>query len=322
MNVNLIEYQIGDETAWGTSAAATARLMGLDDNVNFEPGDEFMTLPEQRGSMVRAFNTMPVKRDGSVPMGGQVLYEDMPYWLDMLFGEATPSGSGTYTRDYAAPLGTEPTLRTSTVYKGIGANVYKLLGAIAGGLTISGQTGEPLMFQCPLLGKEIVTGALASLSDRAVNFAQADHIALYIDAVDGTIGATAITTTFFSFELAIDAGRAGKFGLGALTPKAIRESEFSGSLKLSMEFDATSKALVDAMLAGSGPIKKQIRIKSTKDADHVLQMDFAGTSPRVPTLFGNQDSVIALDFEFTHLYNTALGNWFKAQVLNQVATLP
>lgn len=322
MNSNLIEYQIGKETAWGTSATATARLMGINENVELEPGDEFRALPEQRGSMAGAFNTITVKRDGSIPVGGQVLYEDMPYWFDMLFGTATPTGIGPYVYSYAAPLGTAPTPRSSTIYKGNGSDVYKLLGAVAGGLTISGKTGEELKFECPLLGKQVLTGALASLSDRAVNIAQADHVALYIDTEAGTMGGTVVDTTFFSFELALDAGRAGKFGLGALTPKAIRESRFSGTLKLSLEFDATSKALVDAMLNTGGPIKKQVRILSTLDANHKVQLDFAGFCPKPPMLFTDSDNVVSVDFEFESLYNSTLGNWFEAEVTNQVSALP
>lgn len=321
MNTDLVEYQIGKETTWGTSAAATAKLMGLDQNADMEPGDEFQPLSEQRGSMLDTFNAVATKRDGQIPISGVVTYEDLPYWLDMLFSAATPSGTDPYVRSYAAPLSAEPTPRSSTVYKGSGSNVYKLLGARTSGLTISGKTGEPLKFEAQLYGKEVIPGALAALSDRSVSFAQADHVALYIDAEDGTIGTTLIATTFFSFELAVNPNRAGKFGLGALTPKAIRESKFGGTLKLSLELDATSKALLDAMLSGSGPIKKQIRILAEMDASHSLQFDFSGFCPKAPILFGDEDKTASVDFEFQSIYNSAMGNWLLIESTNAVADL-
>lgn len=318
---DLLEYQIGKELTWGTAVVPTAKLMGIEE-FQLVPVNEAVVHGEQRGALAPGYETNLTVISGRANGRGLLLYEDLPYWLDSLCGEATPSGVGPYTYAYAAPSATVPSPRILTLVKGDAGDVYGLEGGLVNQLVISGRTGEALKWSGDLIGENVLTDVLMALSDRTVNVAMADHVALYIDAWGGTMGATAITTAFFDFALTLNANRAVYHGLGALTPKGYREAKWAGQLSLKLELDATSKAFLDAIIGGSAVFQKQVRIKASSGASLDAEFDFAGTSIDAPEVFTDEDGVTSLEVVLDGTYNSALGNWFKAEVINGVATLP
>jgi len=318
----LLEIQVGKETTWGTPVTPTAKLMGVVEPAKLTAGVKTLNLPEQRGSHAIHYNSVlsEVRGSGSLP-NMYVTYEDVCYLLDCLFGQATPSGVGPYVYDYAAPLTSNPSPRILTLMSGGPDGVYQLAGGLINQLVISGESGQPLKMSADFIGQDVATGTLAGLSDRTVNIAMGDHVVLYIDAFGGTIGTTAISTIFYSFELAIKNERSTKLGLGALTPSGYREHGWSGTLKMTLEFDATSKAYLDAIVGASAVFQKLVRIKSTLDANHVLQLDFAGTMLDSPEIFTDKDGTITVDINLEDTYESTFANWCKAQVTNQVSAL-
>lgn len=319
---DLAEIQIGKETVWGTPVAPTAKLMGIE-SCKIKPINEAILL-SSLGSLVPGRNASLTKVAAEATLGGEALFEDLPYWFDGLFDEATPTGAGPYVYTYSAPDGTEPTPRIFTLTHGdnAGSYVYGMEGGIVSKLVISGKTGEAWKFQADLIGEQVNTDALASLSSRAVNAIMAHMTDLYIDAWGGTIGTTQITGPFFSFELTINTNRAIYHSLGSIMGVGYREAKYNGTLKLSLELDATSQAYLDAILAASAVFQKQIRIKGSSGASLIAQLDFAGTAMKSPETFTDQDGVTTLDLELEGTYNSTLGNWLEAEITNGVTTLP
>jgi hypothetical protein len=201
--------------------------------------------------------------------------------------------------------------------------VYRATSALLRTLNIKGERAGPWTFSADLIAKSIdAGGSLAALSDRAVTLVASAETALYVDAWGGTIGTTAVATTAFSFELNIDTKRTLKHYLGSLTPGGFAHgSAWEATLSIVMEFNATSKAFVDAMLSGSTLFQRQVRLKAT-NGTNIFQLDFAGTQDGAPQIFDDEDGVSTVEIKLKALYNSTLGAWMKASVTNSVAALP
>jgi hypothetical protein len=214
-----------------------------------------------------------------------------------------------------------------TLYDGSTAAVAKLLGALCVGYTVRGKAGEKdteLTFSADFVGKQVSDGALAALSDRAVNPAMQSHLAVYLDAWGGTMGATALATTAIDFELSVKNPRAlNRYldtGLVAGAYEDTGPDPSMVSLKMTLYLNATSAGYVTAMLV-PGLFQRQIRIKAT-DTTRILQYDFAGFAPSVPTLYSDKSGLQVLDLVMHGQYHATFANCFKWSNTNAVATLP
>lgn len=323
--IALMEWQIGKQSAFDTAVTPTARLVGISDG-SITPKVESSVVEEQRGTLVPAYDVTLDKKSGEAKISGDVTFEQIGYFLDSALGEATPSGTTTYTRDYAGPIGTKPAPRINTLIRGSSEGVYGLIGAVANELTLKCESNKRLTFDCSMLGHSVDELALASpaLADPAVNYAHANQMTMFLDLWSGTMGATAINTSVFSFELGINTSKALKAGLGSLNPIDIIQNKFDpggNQLKLSMEFEATqSKAWLDAIL-GSGPFKAQVKFLWTLDADHVLDIQYTGFTAEAPELFSDADGVAQIELALNPLYHATVANWLKISLKNKVATL-
>lgn len=321
--LDLLEFQVGTESTWGTGVTPTAKLMGVEDGT-IDPGVTGEVFPDRRRSLGGGYlaaltSVMP---NGKMDILGT--YEDTPYYLDNLLGQATPSGSNPYTRAYSAPLGTAPSPRILTLVYGDATDCSQLAGALISKLVIKGENGGPMRMTADLIGKQESAGTLESLSDRTVNLVMGDHTALYVDTWGGTIGSTQISAAAFSYEITIDAKRAGQQFLGALTAGNWHEADggdgWDGELKLMLELNSASRSVLTALRSSSTLFQRQVRITNTSGTN-VVRFDFAGTSEKAPTLFTDRDGVVTFECTLKRTYNSGLANWFKAQVVNTVSSL-
>jgi len=321
----LMEWQIGKQSAFDKDVTPTARLVGISDG-SIIPKVESSIVEEQRGTLVPAYDVTLDKKSGEAKISGDVNFEQIGYFLDSVLGEATPSGTTKYTRAYAGPIGTKPVPRICTLIRGSSEGVYGLVGAVGNELTLKGETNKRLTFDCSMLGHSVAELALASpaLADPVVNYAHANQMTMFLDNWSGTMGTTPITANAFSFELGINSGKALKSGLGSLNPIDIIQNKFDAGgnqLKLALEFEATqSKAWLDAIIGG--PLKAQVKLVWTLDADHTITVEYAGFTPEAPELFPDADGVAQLDLVLNPLYHTTFANWLKISLVNKVATLP
>jgi hypothetical protein len=109
--------------------------------------------------------------------------------------------------------------------------------------------------------------------------------------------------------------------LGALGPGVVSRPQWKGTLKMRMEFNATSKALYEAMLTPA-LFQKQVQLKATTGATAIFQIGFAGTSEVVPQIYDERDGMCALEFVLESQYHTTFANWLKIDSTSGVATLP
>lgn len=326
MELDLLQLQTFKEVTWGTSGTMTAKLMGIT-NASFKPNIEAVVHKDRRGSFQPGQMSNVRLSNGTASIESLLLYEDVCYWLDALFGVATPGGVGPYTRDYTLPDGTTPTIRTQTLVYGETGTLQRMLGATVQKATFKfPRTGE-LTLALDLIGKQVDDGgALAALSDRTTNVAMAADCTLYVDAWGGTIGTTSISSTAWSADVEVNTNRELKHAPGALTPYGYRHRRFDASLKLRMEVNATTLAFQSAVQAATAgaPVQKQIRLKSTRDtsgSEKLFQLDFAGTFLNASEAYPDDDGLAMVEFEIGGTYNSGFGNSVKVATKNGVSAL-
>ena len=316
----LDQVQLGHETVtWGTSAAGTSKL-GLISDCVIEPDVEIEVLKDIRGSLAPGFVAVTNKNFGQATLSGVPSYDDLPYMLDSLLNLATPGASTTYTRDYVGQLLAAPTRRSYTLFKGSTGKVQKITGAIVDELTIKIESNKPWQFTAKFLGKAAADGALASLSDRSQTPIHANQTTFTLDAVGGTMGATAVTSLWFSCELNIKSGMSLVSKIGSLSAAAYVDGVAEATLKFKADVDGATAGYLTSILTNT-VLQEQIRIKATTGATQIAQFDFAGFFSNAPKLNTEQDGVSTLEFEMNAIYNATLGNWMKASVTNSIATM-
>ena len=317
--LDLQQVQVGKESTRGTVVTPTARLMGIED-ISIQPVREVAQYEERRGSLAPAYNSALEREGAEGSISGLVTYEDIPYWLDSLIGEATPTGTNPYTYSYSAPLTSEPSPRILSIVYGDSTRAYGATGVLVSSLTISGGATETLRFSADLVGHDVATDSLESLSDRSITEVMTSQATLYIDAWGGTIGSTAISNSLYNFELTISSNRANKWYVGASTPGGYREARWETTLTLALELDATTDDYLNDILSSS-PLQKLVRIKATSGTKS-FQLDFAGTATEAPVIFDDEDGVVTIGLSLSGEYESGLANYFKAEVVNAVSSLP
>lgn len=322
MESELLQLQRGKQTAFATAVAATAKCAGVT-KVSFKPVIKNDLRKHIRGSMAPGYLSVITEIGATGSIEEDLTYEDAPFDWDGLCGVATPSGGGPYVYAYSAPLTSKATNRLDTfIYGNATDGVYKLTGAVINKYTLKGNKQGLSTVSKEYLAYDVTTGTLASLTDRVVNFVAGADTVIYLDAWGGTIGTTALSATMFDYELTIDTKRATKRHM-TIRPDTYKEPSWDVKLKLDMEFNATSKAFLDALLAvtPNAAFQKQVRIKATSGTA-IFQVDVAGTQDNMPEVFTDTDGVSSVSIELQGMYNPTLANYLKASITNSVSALP
>ena len=108
---DLFSVQLGTEASsdlWGALARPpTVKLMGIAD-ISITPIVDVTMIDELRGSQQPGFTSVITEVGGEASLEGIVTYEDIPYWLNGMFGGAGTTevaGDTDYTdREWSAPL--------------------------------------------------------------------------------------------------------------------------------------------------------------------------------------------------------------------------
>lgn len=320
----LTQWQVGPETTWGEPVAGTAKLMGMQDGAYLQSANRSDIYPDIRGSLAPAHLAGLEQIAGAGEYESLLTFEDACYYFDNAAGQATPSGTGPYTRAYAAPIATPVTPRILTFIHGssqTGGGVWKLTGGLVNSIKIKGQSGKPTMISGDLIGKKKVQGALASLTDRTVEVVMGAPWLVYLDAWGGTIGSTQLVAAMVAFEMELKMNRVLGFSEDSLEADTWEQNPWEGQLKLTLRLNAAVKAEIDAVDEQTGVYQRQVRLKQTSGTKSI-QLDFAGTQKEAPKTYDDEDGMLTAEWELNATYNPTLANWWKAQVANALATLP
>lgn len=316
-----LRVQAGSQVTFATGVTPTVQLRGIEE-LMMRSKNNVKMLEDMSLGLAGASQAVVAGIGGEGSVKAWCSYEHLAYWLDNLFGQATPTGAGPYVRAYAAPSAAAPTPRLLSLVKGTsGVGAYQLVGALLSSLTLRLELENALMLNGDLVGNKIATDALEALADVSVNPIMASQVAsIYWDNWAGTMGTTALDRCYVRMmELSIEPDRKLRPCFGSLTKDAYSESAWNGTLKLSLEFNATTKADVDAIIGGS-LTQRQVEVNFA-DGTRALELQFAGTVSDDLEIFGDDDGVVTAEVTLTRTYHSTFGNWFKASLSNGVASL-
>ena len=314
------------QTAFGTpKTPATVKLQNVS---SFRLRPEFQTraLEQLRGTLAPTHQTTLDNYAGSATFEvSDETFEDVNYWLEALFGTASPTGAGPYVRAYAAPTTAAITPHFMTLQWGQANGVFQLQDASVASLTLSGADNTGVQVGGSIVAGKVIPGTLASLLDRtAVTRMSGCMASVAIETWTGS-AFTPLASSAFSWELSINSNREYRGYLGDCTPTAYHDQKWNGQLRLSLELNATTDDYLIAMLGASSAIlEKQVRIKYSTGSEASLRsmtITFAGHSMQAPELFPDRNGVLTYDLVLDGVYNPTLANWLKIETKSATQTL-
>lgn len=321
------------ESTWGTAVTATVKYMTVTEAPTVNPGRTSVKIPSIRGSLAKNAYVAAVATE--VPPAFTfkhfLTYEDAPYLLEPLTDTISPSGAGPYVRAGNAPLTAIATPRKQSIYvsnlDSTDGFFYKYTGCIGKKLTITAKTGEVVMADMEYLAKQVsasdATGAATgSLSDRSVTPIMADQLLLYMDAIGGTIGSSAISPPGYELSLTVESNRSLDRQMGSVYANNwVEGQDWTGTLALKLIWSASSKAYVDAMFGSTTVFQKLFRLKFTTGVNAIQQFDFGGEQLQTPAINEGANETVVVSMNLTQTYSSSLGNWLKHSNTSSVATL-
>ncbi len=318
-----LRVQAGKQTVWETAVAPSVALRGVTE-FKVKPEQEIKVLNDLQLNMAGGDTSVILSNGGGGSVQGWASYEDLPYWWDALLGEATPGVGPGYSRAYAAPITTLPTPRIQTLMLGdetVGA--YKLVGGILNEFTLKLEPKKEVIYTGAFIGNSVAAGALTgALATRTVIPIMASDVAtLFLDTWAGTMGATALTKCFLrSLELSIKSNRSTRYCVGDLKAASYISKPWESTLKLRLEWNATSKAVIDEMVGGAAA-KRQFEVNFSGGTNKTLKIQYAGTITEAPEIFEDDDGVVSVGLTLTRTYHGTFANWLKITHVNAVASL-
>lgn len=319
--------QLGWQSAFGTANGTATRKLQNVSSFKLRPELETRALDQLRGTMAPTHQTVLDRYLSSATAEtSDTDFEELNYWLEMLFGTVSPVGSANpYTRSYAAPTTAAITPHAATLQFGQTDEVWQMQDATVTSLTLSGAANSGVSVGASLMGGKVVAGTLASLPDLTTGTRMTGCMAsVAIEAWAGNTF-TPLASSAFSWELSVNANREYHNFLGECSPTASYDNKWSGQLKLSLELNASTDDYLIAMLAAANTIlQKRVRIIYTVGATTTLRsmtIDFAGHTLQAPELFQDKNGLMTYDLVLDGVYNPTASNWLTIETKAALATV-
>jgi hypothetical protein len=320
--------QLGWQSAFATANGTATRKLQNVSSFKLRPELETRALDQLRGTMAPTHQTtLDRYLSSATAETSDTDFEELNYWLEMLFGTVTPSGSANpYTRAYAAPTTSAITPRPATLQFGQTGEVWQMQDATVTSLTLSGAANTGVSVGASLMGGLVKEGALAALADITTGTRMTGCMASV--AIETWAGNTftPLASSAFSWELSVNANREYHNFLGECTPSASYDNKWSGQLKLSLELNTSTDDYLIAMLGASASsiLEKQVRIIYTVGSSTTLRsmtLTFAGHTMQAPELFQDKNGLMTYDLVLDGVYNPTLTNWLTIETKAALAAV-
>ena len=331
----LRQVQLGRETTPGTSVAATTRWRGLG---ALEDKREVVFPEEYIGIIGGGDRSYIPKVEGALTMDDvDATFEQLPHLLiasiaNTTTGTTDTGGSGKiYT--YNIPYNAAPTINTYTVRAGDNQQAEIMSYAFVQSFTLSGKAGEALMMSAEWVGRSVANGSFtANVTVPTVETILASRCAMYLDAVSGTFGTTAIDATLIEVEVEFADLIMPKYTLQPVSNLPVFSFHYAGNREItgSLTFEHNSDAVTE-------------REAFRNQTPRLLRLDWSGSALTtagsvysakklivdLPIKYESFDALDDVDgnsiikANFVSRYNETLGNAGKIiVVLNSLASIP
>ena len=318
-----LRVQAGKQTVWTTGVTPTVLLRGVT-GCKITPDQEIKVLNDLTLNLAGGDTSVITRNGGGGSMEGWASYEDLAYPLDALLGEATAGTSPGYKRDWAAPITTLPTPRMlSLVHGDANVGAYRLIGGVGNSFTLKIAPGVETTWTEDLIGAAVDPTTLAgALAVRTVTPIMAGDITtMFLDAWSGTIGSTALAKcTLRSLTLTVNANRQNRYCVGSLSAGDYITQPWDGTLDLLLEWNSTSKAVIDEMVGGAAA-KRQFELNAAGGTNKAFKLQFTGTVSEAPGIFEDDDGVVAASIKMKNTYHGTFANWLKLSLTGAVQTM-
>ena len=319
--------QLGWQTAFGTANGTATRKLQNVSSFKLRPEFETRALDQMRGTLAPTHQTtLDRYLSSATAETSDTDFEELNYWLEMLFGTVSPGITEPYLRTYSAPTTSAPAPRYATLQFGQTDEIWQMQDASVTSLTLSGAANSGVSVGASLMGGLVKEGALAVLSDSTTGTRLSGCMASVKLADWSSSTFTALASSAFSWELSVNANRVYDNFLGECTPSKSYDGKWTGQLKLSVELNNTSDDLLVAMLTSSASkiLEKRVQIIYTTGTGTSLRsmtIDFAGHSMQAPELFQDKNGLMTYDLVLDGVYNSTASNWLSIETKSALATL-
>lgn len=317
------------ESTYNTPINATAKRMNVT-GMSWNAGRKNRMLPSIRGGMSKmAYVRVAEKEEPKLNLAGWGSYQDT-HELESFFGAITPVFTTVYTRDHIAPLNAQPVTKGQVIYfadNDADGGYYRMNGSWAQRIEFKAEANKELQWSCDYLGTkfeptDLTSSQIGVLADRAQTPIMMNDMTLFVDAIGGTIGTTAVTPAGYNWRFALTTARSMDYQGGSMFPVGRIEGDWTAEMEIQLQFNATNKALFDAAFqSANGPLERLIRAKFT-NGTNILQFDFAGAIEDSPRGFNPSNNTITVPLKFRQAYSSTLANHLKIQSVNSIALLP
>lgn len=318
-----LRVQAGKQSVWTTGVAPTVLLRGIT-GCKIKPDQDMRVLNDMALNLAGGDTAIITRNGGGGSVDGWASYEDLAYWLDAFFGEATPGSAPAYLRNYAAPITTLPTPRIlSLVHGEANVGAYRLIGGVGNSFTFKVEVGSEVTFSMEMLGSAVDPTTLAgALAIRTVTpIVASDVTTLFLDSWGGTMGGTALAKcSLRSLTLTVNANRQNRYCIGSLSAADYLTKPWDGTLDLLLEWNGVSKGVIDTMVGGAAS-KQQVEVNFSGGTNKTLKLQFAGTITESPDIFGDDDGVVATSLKLKNTYHPTFANWLKLALASATQTL-
>ena len=320
--------QLAWQTAFGTPVTIATRKLQNVSSFKLRPEFETRALDQLRGTLAPTHQTtLDRYLSSATAETSDTDYEELNYWLEMLFGTVTPTGTpAPYTRTYSAPITTAINPHKATLQFGQASEVWQMQDATVTSLTLSGAANSGVSVGASLMGGLVKEGALATLADLDTGTRLSGCMASVAVEVWSGSTFTVLASSAFSWELSVNANREYHNFLGECTPSASYDNKWTGQLKLSLELNNNTDDYLISMLGttASSIIEKRVRIIYTTGAAGTLRsmtINFAGHSMQAPELFQDKNGLMTYDLVLDGVYNPTAVNWLSIETKSALATV-
>jgi len=323
--VKTIQLNTTGESNWGATGAATRKVRGVTDaTLKIASALEVIPSLGWYGPSPEAEESAQ-SGEGSIDMIAS--YEELTRIFNGVFtaiAASTTTSGAPYGYPYTAPVLSTQASYTYTLEYGTTGACYRAPGSIINSLTIRGAAGGLWELTADILAKQIVASSSGLSSGtilERINPIRMADTKLYVDAFStGTMGGTTMAATLIDFELTINPNRHLKTFAGSVNPSSWGDGKWESTLRLTAEYNASAKALVNELLGSTGAVvKRQIRIgalEGTSCSVKSVNLDFWGVKTEGETLFGDRDGNMTVELNWVGLYSTGTSGWFSATVQN------
>ncbi len=321
----LLRFQSFQETVWGSACPATARWMSVKEWPEFKPYRKSTIYQEARGSLAPGFVSSQLRKGGDWKVGGYGTYEDLPYYLQSVFGavSAASQGGGFGLFTYTGPTTAQPSLQPYTFEYNQTSYAVRATGCIGQKLTIKGQASKQMEWDLSGQAQDIDNtwaGGLAALNDRVVTPIIVPVTNLYLDASGSSaIGTNQYANTLLGFTLNVENQAKVIYTGGSLTPQNwVVGAGYKADLELDLLYTTGVRNFINSYLFAN--VNSLIQIKASSGSNS-LTVNFAGELADDPGLFGQTEGAQTVKLKLNPIYDTNAALFCNLLVQSGASTL-